>query len=54
MGLVRRSKPWLVLKSTGVPRDKKTTPPKDSRRALGMGLLKGPRRGLFRMSEVPL
>jgi len=29
-------------------------PPQDHRRALGTGLLKGPRRRKFPMSEVPL
>jgi len=29
-------------------------PPYDHRRALGIGLLQGPRRGVFLMSEVPL
>ena len=29
-------------------------PPKDLHRALGIGLLYGPRKGLFLMSKVPL
>ena len=33
---------------------KKLPPPQDHRRALGIGLLQGPRRRQFLMSEVPL
>jgi len=33
---------------------KKLPPPYDHRRALGIGLLQGPRRMPFLMSEVPL
>ena len=34
--------------------DKKPPPPSDHRRALGTGLLQGPNRGWFLLSEVPL
>jgi hypothetical protein len=33
---------------------KKRPPPKDRRRAIGIGLVKGPRVGRFLLSEVPL
>ena len=38
----------------GTPLIRKRSPPYDPHKARGMSLLKGPRRLLFRISEVPL
>ena len=51
-GAVRGAK--MILWVQGYLAHKKLPPPQDFRRALGIGLLQGPWRRQFLMSEVPL
>jgi hypothetical protein len=44
----------FITTNTGILRSQDPPPPQDHHRALGMGLLQGPREGLFLMSEVTL
>ena len=43
-----------LYRGTSFIRNSPPPPPKNHRRTLGIVLLKGPRRGVFLMSEVPL
>jgi hypothetical protein len=49
-----RNFPLQELWTTGYLAHKELPPPQDHRRAIGIGLLHGPRRRRFLMSEVPL
>ena len=57
--LYSHSKTWSAtsgeaLVNRGTLLIRKRHPPQEHRRILGLGLLQGPREGLFLMSEVPL
>ena len=50
----RQRKVMLMPEVQGYLAHQKPTPPRDHHRALGIGLLQGPRGGRFFLSEVPL